>query len=136
VITASKSDNNTTIGAARYTYWRLLKRGVEVYEYQPTKLHSKLIIVDDVVHIGSANFDMRSLYLNLEMMLRVEDAAFAAAMRQFVEGEIAQSERITREAHRQQRSWFNRLKWSLAHFVVATMDYNVTRRLNFGLEGR
>ena len=80
VVTAAKSDNNTTIGAARHTYWRLLKHGVEVYEYQPTKLHTKLIIVDDAVHIGSANFDMRSLYLNLEMMLRIEDAGFAAAI--------------------------------------------------------
>lgn len=136
IITASKSDNNTTIGAARYTYWRLLKRGVEIYEYQPTKLHSKLIIVDDVVHIGSANFDMRSLYLNLEMMLRVEDADFAAAMRRFMEGEVSQSRRITREEHRRQRSLFNRMKWGLAHFFVTTMDYNVTRRLNFGLDGR
>ncbi|HEV2079968.1 MAG TPA: phosphatidylserine/phosphatidylglycerophosphate/cardiolipin synthase family protein [Allosphingosinicella sp.] len=136
IVTAAKSDNNTTIGAARHTYWRLLRHGVEVYEYQPTKLHSKLIIVDDAVHIGSANFDMRSLYLNLEMMLRIEDARFAAAMREFVDGEIAHSERITREAHRRQRGLFNRVRWGLAHFIVTTMDYNVTRRLNFGLDGR
>lgn len=136
VVTAAKSDNNTTIGAARHTYWRMLRHGVEVYEYQPTKLHSKLIIVDDAVHIGSANFDMRSLYLNLEMMLRIEDAGFAAALRGFVDGEVAQSERITREAHLQQRSLFNRVRWGLAHFIVTTMDYNVTRRLNFGLNGR
>ena len=49
-------------------------------------------MIDDVVHIGSANFDMRSLYLNLEMMLRVDDPAFAAAMRRFVDGEIANSQ--------------------------------------------
>ena len=136
IVTAAKSDNNTTIGAARHTYWRLLKRGVEIYEYGATKLHTKLIVIDDVVHIGSANFDMRSLYLNLEMMLRVEDAAFAAAMRHFVDGEIRDSKRITREEHGRQRTWFNRLKWSIAHFLVTTLDYNVTRRLNFGLDGR
>lgn len=136
LVTASKSDNNTTIGAARHTYWRLLKRGVEIHEYQATKLHSKLIIVDDAVHIGSANFDMRSLYLNLEMMLRVEDKGFAEQMRRFVDGEIAQSRRITREGHRGQRTLFNRLRWGLAYFFVATMDYNVTKRLNFGLDGR
>lgn len=136
IVTAGKSDNNTTIGAARHTYWRLLRRNVEVYEYQPTKLHTKLFVVDDVVHIGSANFDMRSLYLNLEMMLRVEDAGFAAAMRGFVDGEIADSARITVEAHKAQRGLFNRFKWGVAHFIVATMDYNVSRRLNFGLNGR
>ncbi len=79
VITAAKSDNTTTIAAARHTYWRLLRRGVQVYEYQATKLHTKLFVVDDVVHVGSANFDMRSLFLNLEMMLRINDAGFARA---------------------------------------------------------
>lgn len=136
IVTAAKSDNSATIGASRHTYWRLLKRGVEIYEYQPTKLHTKLIVIDDVVHIGSANFDMRSLYVNLEMMLRVDDAGFAADMRRFVDSEIADSKRITREAHAAKRSWFNRVKWRLAHFIVATMDYNVSRRLNFGLDGR
>lgn len=136
IITAARSDNNATIGAARHTYWRLLKRGAELYEYQPTKLHTKLIVIDDVVHIGSANFDMRSLYINLEMMLRVGDARFAAAMRLYVDGEAADSSPITRESHVEMRSWFNRLKWSLAYFIVATMDYNVSRRINFGLDGR
>jgi cardiolipin synthase len=134
VVTASKSDNGATIGAARHTYWRLLRRGVKVYEYQRTKLHTKLIVVDDVVHVGSANFDMRSLYLNLEMMLRIEDPAFAAGMRAYVDGELEDSRRITRAMHRQQRTLFNRLKWGLCYFIVATMDYNVSRRLNFGVD--
>jgi cardiolipin synthase len=132
IVTASKSDNRATIGAARHFYWRLLRRGAEVYEYQPARLHTKLIIIDDVVHIGSANFDLRSLYLNLEMMLRVDDPGFAAAMRAFVEHEIADSRRITPEAHRADRTLWNRVVWAIAHFVVATADYNLSRRLNFG----
>jgi cardiolipin synthase len=136
IVTAAKSDNNATIGAARHTYWRLLKRGAQVYEYQPTKLHTKLIVIDDVVHIGSANFDMRSLYLNLEMMLRVDDAGFAADMRRFVDGEIAHSKQITLAEHRKQRTWLNRLLWGVAYFVVATADYTLARRLNFGPKGR
>jgi cardiolipin synthase A/B len=136
VVTASKSDNNATIAAARSTYWWLLKRGVKVYEYQPTKLHTKLFVVDDAVHIGSANFDMRSLFLNLEMMLRVDDPAFAAAMRRFVDGEVANSEPITREKHQAQRTLFNRLRWGLGYFIVAVADYRISRVLNFGLNGR
>jgi cardiolipin synthase len=136
IVTAAKSDNNATIGAARHTYLRLLKRGAQVYEYQPTKLHTKLIVIDQVVHIGSANFDMRSLYLNLEMMLRVDDAGFAADMRRFVDGEIGDSRQITLEEHRRQRTWLNRLIWGVAYFVVATADYTLARRLNFGLKGR
>jgi cardiolipin synthase len=131
LITAARSDNTATIDAARNTYWWLLKRKVEIYEYQPTKLHTKLFVVDDVVHIGSANFDMRSLFLNLEMMLRIEDAAFAAAMRKFVDGEVAQSKAVTLESHREERTFLNRLRWALAYFVVAVADYSISRRLNF-----
>jgi cardiolipin synthase len=130
LITASKSDNNATIAAARSTYWWLLKRAVQIFEYRPTKLHTKLFVVDDVVHIGSANFDMRSLFLNLEMMLRVEDKGFAEAMRRFVDGEIAACEPVTLESHRLQRTWLNRLRWALGYFIVAVADYRIARRLN------
>jgi cardiolipin synthase len=134
VVTAAKSDNSATIGAARSTYAWLLKRGVRLFEYQPTKLHTKLFVVDDVVHIGSANFDMRSLFLNLEMMLRIDDADFAAAMRRFVDAEIAVSAEITRESHRENGTLLNRLKWALAYFIVAVADYRIARGLNFGPE--
>jgi cardiolipin synthase len=132
LVTAGKSDNQATIAAARSTYSYLLRRGVEIYEYERTKLHTKLFVVDDVVHIGSANFDMRSLFLNLEMMLRVEDADFASAMRRFVDGEIADSVAITRETHRRQRTLINRIKWAIGWFIVAVADYRISRRLNFG----
>jgi cardiolipin synthase len=131
LVTASKSDNSATIGAARSLYSYMLKRGVAVYEYQPTKLHTKLFVVDDVVHIGSANFDMRSLFLNLEMMLRVDDADFAAAMRRFVDGEVAASTEVTLESHRKQRTLLNRIRWAIGYFIVAVADYRISRRLNW-----
>ncbi|HEX4738042.1 MAG TPA: phosphatidylserine/phosphatidylglycerophosphate/cardiolipin synthase family protein [Allosphingosinicella sp.] len=130
LVTAGKSDNNATIAAARSTYAYLLRRGVEIYEYEPTKLHTKLFVVDDVVHIGSANFDMRSLFLNLEMMLRVEDKGFAAAMHRFVDGEIKASHRVTAEEHRRQKNWINRIKWAIGYFLVAIADYRISRRLS------
>jgi cardiolipin synthase len=118
--------------AARFFYWRLLKHNVEVYEYQATKLHTKLIVIDDAVHIGSANFDMRSLYLNLEMMLRVDDPAFAATMRAFIDREIGDSRRIHLDEHRAGMGWLNRLRWAFGYFVMVTADYNLARRLNLG----
>ena len=134
IITAAKSDNNATIAAARHTYSRLLRRGVEMYEYRPTRLHTKLIIVDDAVYIGSANFDFRSIYLNLEIMLRVEDRNFANLMRSYFEGEVAESERITPQLHRQRANPWRRFKWTVSHWLVTSMDYTVTRRLNFRVE--
>ena len=134
VVTAAKSDNGATIGAARHCYARLLRHGISIWEYQPVKLHTKLFVVDDIVHLGSANFDMRSLYLNLEIMLRIKDKAFADHVRAYVEGELAYSREITREAHAAS-GWFSRLRWSLAYFMVAVLDYGVSRRLNFGIRG-
>jgi cardiolipin synthase len=134
VITASKSDNNATIAAARHTYSRLLRRGVEMYEYRPARLHTKLFVIDDAVHVGSANFDFRSLYINLEVMLRIEDPAFAGAMRSYFEREMADSEQITLKLHRARANPWRRLRWMLSHWLVTSMDYTVTRRLNFGDE--
>ena len=134
IITAAKSDNNATIAAARHSYSRLLRRHVEMYEYQPAKLHTKLAIVDDVVYLGSSNFDYRSLYINMEIMLRIEDAGFADAMRGYFDREIEDSKWVTPELHKRRASAWRRIKWSISHFLVNVMDYTVTRRLNFSPE--
>jgi cardiolipin synthase len=132
VITPSKTDHKAAIAAARHTYHRLLSRGVRVFEYQPLKLHTKLFVMDDVVHIGSANFDVRSLFLNLEIMFRVEDKAFADHMRRYVDGEVADSREI-RPAIHERAGWMTRLRWALAYYVMAVVDASVTRRLSFGV---
>ena len=134
IITAAKSDNFATIAAARFTYTRLLKRGVRVFEYQRSKLHSKMLVLDDVAHVGSSNFDYRSIYLNLEMMLRVEDPEFSSLMRLYFEGELEACLEITLELHAERSSLLNRIKWALSFFVVSMADYTVTRRLNFGAD--
>jgi cardiolipin synthase len=131
VINAAKSDNNTTIAAARHSYSRLIRRHVEIYEYQPAKLHTKLAIVDDVVHIGSSNFDYRSFYINLEVMLRIKDAQFANAMRAYFDRELQDCRWITEELHERRATSWRRIKWAVSHFLVNVMDYTVTRRLNF-----
>ena len=133
VINAAKSDNNATIAAARHSYSRLIRRHVEIYEYQPAKLHTKLAIVDDVVHIGSSNFDYRSFYINLEVMLRIHDAEFARAMRGYFERELKDCKWITHEVHARRASLWRRVKWAISHFLVNIADYGVTRRLNFRL---
>jgi cardiolipin synthase A/B len=132
VMTAARSDSEVTIAAARHSYHRLLKHKVRIWEYRPARLHTKLLVLDDTVYIGSANFDMRSLYLNLELMLRVEDKAFANHMRAYAEGERRLAQPITSQLHKRRRTWFARLRWSIAYFLVGVLDSSVTRRLNFG----
>lgn len=131
VMTAAKSDSEITIAAARHSYHRLLKHGVRIWEYRAARLHTKLLILDDAVYIGSANFDMRSLYLNLELMLRIEDAGFAQQMRDYVENERRLAQAITPQLHRRRRTFLARIRWSIAYFIVGVLDSNLTRRLNF-----
>jgi cardiolipin synthase len=135
LITAAKSDNTVTIAAARNRYRYLLPE-VEIYEYRPMMLHTKLYVIDDVVYIGSANFDVRSLYLNLEVMLRIRDAAFADSLRGFVDHEIGDSLRITPDDYERSQTPWTRFKGRLSYFLMSVLDYNVTRRLNFGLDGQ
>ncbi len=131
LVMPSRSDNGATVAAARLLYGPLLKRGAEILEYQPAKLHMKLIVIDDAVFIGSANFDMRSLFLNLEIMLRIEDKDFADAMRARIDRYAAQSRLVTMRDYIENRGLLELAKEWISYFLVGVLDYTVTRRLNF-----
>jgi cardiolipin synthase len=73
LILAGKSDVRVSQLAAQCLYRRFMKDGVEIYEYQPQILHAKLILVDDVVYVGSSNLDQRSLRINYELMIRFQN---------------------------------------------------------------
>ncbi len=134
LILAGKTDNAATIGASRLLYGYLLKRGTLIYEYQPKRLHTKMVIIDNAVYIGSANFDLRSLFINVEMMVRIEDQTFADHARLLMDDMCAASLPISKELHKSRRGLINRLRWALAYFVVNILDYTVTRRINFGVK--
>lgn len=127
------SDNGATIGATRSLYTYLLRRKAQVWEFEATKLHTKLLVIDDACYFGSANFDMRSLYLNLEVMLRIEDAALASRLSEYVAHHLPASTEITPSLHKSRAGLLNRIRWNLSYFLVAVVDYTVSRRLNLGL---
>jgi cardiolipin synthase len=134
IILPGKTDNAATIGASRLLYGYLLKRNARLFEYTPRRLHTKLVVVDNAVYVGSANFDLRSLFINVEMMLRIEDADFADHARTVIDILHENAETITPELHRSRRTLLNRLRWTISYFLVNTLDYSVTRRLNFGIK--
>ena len=82
VIVPGKHIDSETVRLASKAHWgELLLGGVEIYEYQPTMMHNKLLIVDgELTSVGSTNFDVRSFQLNDEASLNVYDTAFAARM--------------------------------------------------------
>jgi len=107
VLTVSKkTDVKTTWYAGRYRYEELLRAGVKVYEYQPTMLHSKTLVVDGVwSSIGSMNFDNRSLAFNAESNLVVLDSAFGAAMDATFFEDLKYSKEIKLDEFRQRSGW-------------------------------
>lgn len=81
--------------AGRSHYARLLGEGIEIYEYRPTMMHTKVMIVDGVWSMfGSANFDNRSLEMNDELNVAVFDPALADRFRQDFERDLQVSQRI------------------------------------------
>ncbi len=87
--------------ASRAGYERLLSMGVELYEYQPTMMHTKVLVADGVLSMfGSANFDNRSLELNEELNIAVIDQDLASRFTDDFERDLQRSERLTLEAWR------------------------------------
>jgi cardiolipin synthase A/B len=107
VLTVSeKTDVKTTWYAGRYRYEDLLAQGIRIYEYQPTMLHSKTIIVDGVWGtIGSMNFDNRSMAFNSESNLVVLDRKFGAAMDSVFLDDLRYSKEIKLDEFRQRSLW-------------------------------
>jgi cardiolipin synthase len=100
IITPGKRiDTHTVREASRACWGNLLKAGVEIYEYQPTMFHCKLLIVDEyLVSVGSTNFDNRSFKLNDEANLNIYDRDFAKQQTATFADDVKKSQRITLEA--------------------------------------
>ena len=89
-------DADAVRAASKGGWGPLLQAGIEIYEYQPTMLHLKMLIVDgEFVSVGSTNFDIRSFRLNDEASLNLYDRAFAAAMSTVFEADLARAQRYT-----------------------------------------
>ena len=104
--------------ASRYFYQRLLDQGVEIFEYQPTMMHTKAMIVDGVFSvIGSANFGNRSFELNDELAVGVEDPQLAAQLTADLENDIKSSARLDKDTWKKQRSFDGKLnEWFWSFF--------------------
>lgn len=128
MIFAGRSDVPLSRDAARSLYRRLLRAGVQIWEYQPQILHAKILVIDDIVYVGSSNLDTRSLQINYELMLRIKDVNLAEEARRIIEGDLRYSLPITREVWRAQQSLWSRLWQRGAHFFFTRIDMHIARR--------
>jgi cardiolipin synthase len=95
VVPGRYSDARVGRWAARALYGDLLNAGVEIYEYQPTMIHCKVMVIDGMwTSVGSANFDDRSFRLNDEANLNVFSAELAREQIGYIDTDISQSKRM------------------------------------------
>lgn len=76
------------------SYGRLLESGVRIFEYQQTMLHAKVVLVDGWANLGSSNFDQRSLVLNDELNVAVQDPGLVAEFEKHFVDDLEVSEEI------------------------------------------
>lgn len=107
------TDSKPVKYASREGYQQMLDNGYEVYEFEPTMMHVKALVVDGTFSIvGSANFDNRSFELNDELAIAVADQTLAASLTEDIEKDIKRSTRITPEEWKDRgmlaksREWF------------------------------
>ena len=100
IIVPGKHIDQKLVRAASRRHWpALLKAGIKIYEYAPTMVHVKLMIVDDTfVSVGSGNFDNRSIRLNDEANLDVLDRGFAAKQTRLFEADKRRSREVKADA--------------------------------------
>ena len=100
--------------AGRWHYEMLLRRGIRIFEYQPTMMHAKTMVVDGVwTTVGSSNFDDRSFRLNDEVNVNIFNDGVAATMEKMFFEDLARSEEITPRRWLK-RGWMDRMKERVA----------------------
>ena len=95
IITPSIPDKKLVNACTKSFYGKLLEAGIEIYEYKPGFIHSKVILSDDEVSIvGTANFDFRSFYLNYECGIWMYNTLEELNIKQDFEETLKQCEKI------------------------------------------
>lgn len=96
LVPGRKSDHVLTRSTSRGGYGPLLRAGAEVYEYEPSMIHAKVMVVDGLwAVVGSTNFDNRSFGINDEVNLAVRDAAFAERLEADMARDLEASRRVS-----------------------------------------
>ena len=107
LLLAGQTDVPVVRRVGRASYARLLASGVRIFEYQPTVMHAKTVVVDDWASmIGSSNLDYRSYYLNAECNVLILDEATGCGMGRSFLQDLEQATEIGPE------TWARRSRWA------------------------
>ncbi len=112
ILPGKNDDQPLTKSAGRAAYGRMLEGGVKIFEYKPTMIHEKTMVVDGEFSIfGSSNLDARSSEINEELDVVVYDRGFGAQMESVFEKDLAQSEEYTLKEFQNRSLWERTTEW-------------------------
>ena len=121
IIVTASTDSKLAMHAQRYTYSRLLKAGVKIYERRDVLLHAKTAVIDGVWStVGSTNMDYWSLLSDDEVNAVVLNREFAIEMEKMFDGDLAQSDPIRWEQWKRRPLSQRVMQWS-AHLFARWM---------------
>ena len=101
ILVPEHSDSTMLTYASNSYIAECLRAGIKIYRYKAGMLHSKMIIIDDeLVTIGSTNFDFRSFEYNFEANLFFFSSELTARMLEAFKSDLEKSERVRPAAWR------------------------------------
>jgi cardiolipin synthase len=112
ILPGPNNDQPWTTAAGRAAYGKMLEGGVKIFEYQPTMIHVKSIVVDGLFSmLGSSNLDARSSEINEELDVVVYDEHFGREMEKAFEKDLAQSREYTLAQFNNRSAWERVTEW-------------------------
>jgi cardiolipin synthase len=113
LIPGPHNDQPMTKSAGRQAYGELLSGGVKIYEYLPTMIHCKTIVVDGIFSVlGSSNFDSRSAQINEELDITFYDDGFGKELEAVFLKDLESAKPYTLEEFKK-RPWHERVSESV-----------------------
>lgn len=115
---ADNIDKTYVYYAAFELFGDLLANGITIYEYQPSMIHAKMMLVDHQwVNMGSANFDSRSFFHNEELDLSTNDPGLVAEIEKVFQNAFAHSQEVSFEKWKHRSWWRHKLFGRLVGFI-------------------
>lgn len=112
MLPGANNDQPLTKSAGRAAYGRMLEGGVKIFEYEPTMIHTKAMVVDGLFSmVGTSNFDPRSSEINEEIDAVIYDEKFARSMEQMFENDMKVSQTYTFEQFKNRSVWERFTEW-------------------------
>ena len=111
------NDQPLTKSAGRTAYGKMLEGGVKIFEYQPTMMHEKSMVIDGLFSMfGSSNFDARSSEINEELDVVIYDSNFARELESVFEDDLTRAKEYTLEDFKKRTLWERVSEWLVVPF--------------------